>query len=162
VWCRPWHELLAGDRARCFRSPARLGFVTDKLTPERRSENMRRIRSRDTSPEMLVRRAVHGMGFRYRLHVANLPGKPDLVFPRHSKIVEVRGCFWHQHGKCVDSHIPKSRRSYWIPKLEGNRSRDAANLRSLKALGFRVLVVWECEAANKSRLTAKLRRFLGG
>lgn len=101
------------------------------------------------------------MGFRYRLHVAALPGKPDLVFPRHKKIIEVRGCFWHQHGKCIDSHIPKSRRDYWLPKLQRNQNRDAANLQSLKALGFRVLVVWECEMKKEKLLVTKLDRFLG-
>ncbi|HTS47429.1 MAG TPA: very short patch repair endonuclease [Bryobacteraceae bacterium] len=135
--------------------------MTDKLSPKRRADNMAKIRSTDTSPEMLVRRVVHRMGFRYRLHVANLSGKPDLVFPRLNKIIEVRGCFWHQHGKCIDSHIPKSRLEYWGPKLERNVQRDIANLQNLKALGFRVLVVWECEVKNTNRLTAKLSRFLG-
>jgi DNA mismatch endonuclease (patch repair protein) len=134
--------------------------VTDKLNPDRRSENMRKIRAKNTSPEMLVRRLVHGMGFRYRLHVPGLPGKPDLVFPRLNKIIEVRGCFWHQHGKCIDSHIPKSRLDYWLPKLQRNQGRDVANLRRLKALGLRVLVVWECEVKNEKKLIAKLRRFL--
>ena len=134
--------------------------MTDNLNPERRSENMRKILAKNTSPEMLVRRLVHGMGFRYRLHVASLPGKPDLVFPRIDKIIEVRGCFWHQHGKCIDSHIPKSRPDYWLPKLQRNESRDAANLQNLKELGFRVLVVWECEVKNENRLTTKLLQFL--
>ncbi len=122
---------------------------------------MRHIRSQNTSPEMVVRRWVHGMGFRYRLHVAKLPGKPDLVFSALKKIIEVRGCFWHQHGKCIDSHIPKSRLEYWRPKLERNQRRDTENLYSLKALGFRVLVIWECEVRNEQRLISKLRRFLG-
>jgi len=135
--------------------------VTDKISSERRSENMRHIRSQNTSPEMVVRRWVHGMGFRYRLHVAKLPGKPDLVFSALKKIIEVRGCFWHQHGKCIDSHIPKSRLEYWRPKLERNQRRDTENLYSLKALGFRVLVIWECEVRNEQRLISKLRRFLG-
>lgn len=133
----------------------------DTVPPNRRSENMRRIKSKGMKPEMAVRRLVHRMGFRYRLHVANLPGKPDLVFPRLNKIIEVRGCFWHQHGKCIDSHVPKSRLDYWCPKLQRNQSRDAANLQSLKALGFRVLVVWECEIKKEKRLVAKLGRFLG-
>jgi DNA mismatch endonuclease (patch repair protein) len=134
--------------------------VTDKLTPERRSENMRKIPAKNTSTEMVVRRLVHGIGFRYRLHVAALPGKPDLVFPSLKKIIEVRGCFWHAHGKCIDSHVPKSRYDYWGPKLQRNQDRDAANLRSLKSLGFRVLVVWECGVKNEKRLTARLKRFL--
>jgi DNA mismatch endonuclease, patch repair protein len=134
--------------------------VTDRLTLDRRSENMRRIRAKNTAPEMVVRRLVHGMGFRYRLHVPDLPGKPDLVFPRLNKIIEVRGCFWHQHGRCIDSHIPKSGLDYWGPKLERNTERDAANVQYLKAIGFRVLVVWECEVKNKKRLLARLGRFL--
>lgn len=134
--------------------------MTDRLTPERRSENMRRIRAANTSPEMLVRRIVHGMGFRYRLHVADLPGKPDLVFPRLKKIIEVRGCFWHQHGRCVDSHIPRSRRDYWLPKLERNKNRDGKNIRKLRTLGYRILVVWECETKDEKPLRRKLERFL--
>ena len=134
--------------------------MTDKLTLDRRSENMRKIRAKNTAPEMVVRRLVHGMGFRYRLHVPGLPGKPDLVFPRLNKIIEVRGCFWHQHGRCIDSHIPKSRLDYWGPKLKRNALRDAANLQYLKAIGLRVLVVWECEVKNKKRLSSRLNRFL--
>jgi DNA mismatch endonuclease (patch repair protein) len=121
---------------------------------------MRRIQAKDTSPEMVVRRLVHGMGFRYRLHVADLPGKPDLVFPRLKRIIEVRGCFWRQHGKCIDSHIPKSRRNYWLPKLKRNERRDIENLRNQKEHGFRVLVVWECEVKKGKTLASKLRRFL--
>jgi DNA mismatch endonuclease (patch repair protein) len=135
--------------------------VTDKLTPERRSDNMRKIRATNTSPEMLVRRLVHSMGFRYRLHVADLPGTPDLVFPRLNKIIEVRGCFWHQHGngKCIDSHIPKSRLDYWFPKLERNIQRDRANQQTLRKLGWKALVIWECETANP-KLKKRLEKFL--
>src|SRR5258707_13139730 len=88
---------------------------------------MRNIRAKNTSPEMTVRRLVHRMGFRYRLHVAHLPGKPDLVFSKLKKIIEVRGCFWHGHQGCIDSHIPKSRVQYWRPKLKKNAERDPAN-----------------------------------
>jgi DNA mismatch endonuclease (patch repair protein) len=109
---------------------------------------------------MIVRRLVHNSGFRYRLHVANLPGKPDLVFPRLRKIIEVRGCFWHQHGTCIDSHVPKSRLEYWRPKLNRNRQRDLQNLHALRSLGFKVLVVWECETKYERRLASKLTRFL--
>ena len=121
---------------------------------------MRRIASKHTAPEMIVRRLVHGMGFRYRLHAPHLPGKPDLVLTRHKKIVDVRGCFWHQHGKCIDSHIPKSRLSYWRPKLLRNRERDTFNVKQLRRLGFQVLVVWECEVKNQIRLAARLEHFL--
>jgi len=122
---------------------------------------MRRIRSRDTFPEMVVRRLAHNMGFRFRLHVAKLPGKPDLVFARLSRIIEVRGCFWHQHPGCIDSHIPKSRISYWKPKLSRNQERDKENLRNLAKLGWKVLVIWECEVRNLQRLSSRLERFLG-
>ena len=135
--------------------------MTDKLTTQRRSENMARIRAKNTSPEMLVRRLVHKMGYRYGLHSPKLPGKPDLVLSRLRRIIEVRGCFWHQHGGCIDSHIPKSRTGYWAPKLQRNQERDRENLRKLRTQGWRVLVVWECEARMSSRLEGRLKRFLG-
>ena len=121
---------------------------------------MRRIRSNNTSPELIVRRMVHGMGYRYRLHVAALPGKPDLVFPRLRKIVEVRGCFWHQHKSCADSHIPKSRIEYWRPKLNGNKRRDKQNEKKLLALGWALCIVWECELKNLDEVNRRLARFL--
>lgn len=135
--------------------------VTDTLTPEQRSANMRQIRAKHTSPELTVRRLVYGLGFRYRLHVPTLPGKPDLVFSRLKKIIEVRGCFWHQHPGCVDSHIPKSRVEYWAPKLVRNQQRDEDHGRTLRRMGWRVLVVWECEAKDASHVAARVRRFLG-
>jgi DNA mismatch endonuclease (patch repair protein) len=135
--------------------------VTDKLTPERRSANMSRIRSRDTLPEMTVRRLVHGMGYRYRLHVASLPGKPDIVLPRLKSIIEVRGCFWHQHSGCIDSHIPVSRIEYWRPKLERNQLRDRKNGYSLRKLGWRVCIIWECETQATAKLSRRIARFLG-
>ena len=100
------------------------------------------------------------MGYRYRLHVAKLPGKPDLVFARLKAIVEVRGCFWHRHAGCIDSHVPKTRTDYWGPKLAGNQRRDAANLAKLKTLGWRVLVIWECQVASAAKLEKKIRQFL--
>jgi len=132
----------------------------DKLSPERRSENMRRIRSRDTSPEMIVRRLVHGMGYRYRLHAAKLPGKPDLVFTRLKRIIEVRGCFWHQHRGCIDSHVPKSRMEYWRPKLKTNQQRDRNNEKALRALGWNVLTIWECETTEPHALAERITAFL--
>ncbi len=134
----------------------------DTLTPQRRSANMSRIRSRDTSPEMIVRRLVHGMNYRFRLHVVSLPGKPDIVLPRLKRIIEVRGCFWHQHPGCIDSHIPKSRIQYWRPKLERNQRRDKENGRLLRKLGWKVLIVWECETKSIARLSRRLDRFLTG
>lgn len=135
--------------------------MTDKLTPERRSANMSRIRSRNTSPEMVVRRLVHGLGYRFRLHVPSLPGKPDIVLPRLRSIIEVRGCFWHQHPGCIDAHIPGSRVEYWGPKLERNQQRDKENGRSLRKLGWRVCVVWECETKTAANLLRRIARFLG-
>ena len=132
----------------------------DKLTPDGRSENMRRIRSRDTSPEMIVRRLVHGMGYRYRLHVAKLPGKPDLVFPRLKRIIEVRGCFWHQHSGCIDAHIPKSHIKYWRTKLTRNRQRDRATVKKLQAAGWSVLTIWECETTDPNMLAERITAFL--
>lgn len=111
-------------------------------------------------PEMIVRRLVHAMGYRYRLHSPSLPGKPDLVFTRRQKIIEVHGCFWHQHDGCIDSHIPKSRIDYWLPKLARNRERDRKNLSELRRLGWRVLVLWECQINSSKRLATRLQRFL--
>ena len=132
----------------------------DKIPPERRSANMRRIRSRHTLPEMTVRKLVHAMGFRYRLHVAELPGKPDLVFPPLRKIIEVRGCFSHQHKGCIDGHLPKSRKEYWRPKLVANTLRDKLNEKALQAQGWRILTVWECEVGEPVRLWRRLETFL--
>src|SRR6185436_14331986 len=115
----------------------------DKLDQARRSENMRRIRSKDMKPELVVRRLVHELGFRFRLHRRDLPGSPDLVLPRHRKIVLVHGCFWHQHPECREGRIPGSRREYWEPKLARNVARDAANLSALQEAGWKTLVIWE-------------------
>jgi DNA mismatch endonuclease (patch repair protein) len=133
----------------------------DTISPTRRSENMRRIKSKGMKPELIVRTMVHRLGYRYRLHSPDLPGKPDLVFRRRERIIEVRGCFWHQHRGCREAHLPKSRTDYWLPKLARNAQRDKANSKRLRALGWRVLVVWECEVDDAKRLSTKLREFLG-
>jgi len=129
----------------------------DTLTPERRSALMARIRSKDTGPEMIVRRLVHGMGYRYRLHRRGLPGTPDLVFPARSKVIFVHGCFWHMHSKCV--RLPKTRTHYWGPKLEANRKRDLAARRKLRALGWKALIIWECELRGDD-LAERIATFL--
>jgi DNA mismatch endonuclease (patch repair protein) len=134
--------------------------VTDKLTRERRSANMRKIRSKNTLPEKTVRHLVYAMGYRYRLHVAKLPGKPDIVLSRLKKIIEVRGCFWHQHQGCIDLHIPKSNKSYWGPKLRRNVQRDIQVETGLRSLGWRVLVLWACELSNEKLLKKRLKAFL--
>jgi DNA mismatch endonuclease (patch repair protein) len=121
---------------------------------------MSRIRGRDTLPEMIVRRLVHSMGYRYRLHVAKMPGKPDLVFPRLKCVIEVRGCFWHQHQGCSRSDIPKTHLEFWGPKLERNHRRDEENMRKIRDLGWRLCVVWECETKDTRKLFKQLDRFL--
>ncbi len=114
-----------------------------KTTPER-SALMAKIRAKDTKPEMLVRRALYQMGFRYRLHVRKLPGCPDIVLRRHESIIQVKGCFWHGHN-CLKGRLPRSNRSYWLPKLKKNKSRDLKNERKLRRLGWHVRTLWECD-----------------
>jgi DNA mismatch endonuclease, patch repair protein len=132
----------------------------DTINAARRSENMRRIRSRDTKPEILVRSLVHRMGFRFRLHRKDLPGRPDLVFVSARKVIFVHGCFWHQHCRCTDGRMPKSRTSYWTPKLLRNKERDKASRDRLRRMGWRSLIVWDCETANSEILEMKIRNFL--
>lgn len=131
----------------------------DRLTPEQRSENMSRIRGRDTKPEMAVRRLAHAMGYRFRLHRRDLPGSPDLVFPRHRKVIFVHGCFWHGHG-CKMSHVSKTRPVYWATKIARNRERDMSTLLLLRKLDWNSLVIWECETKNREVLEKKIRNFL--
>jgi DNA mismatch endonuclease (patch repair protein) len=135
--------------------------MVDKLTPKKRSENMRKIRSKDTKPEMIVRRLVHGMGYRYRLH-GKLPGKPDLVFSKKKKAIFVHGCFWHQHNdkNCKITRVPKSNLDFWIPKLEKTKKRDAENQSRLEDLGWKFLVIWECQISNAETLSKRLKKFL--
>jgi len=135
--------------------------MVDSLAPEQRSERMSRIRSKDSKAEMMVRRLIHAMGFRYRLHAANLPGKPDLVFSKRKKVIFVHGCFWHRHD-CSLGRIPKSRLDFWLPKLEKNRVRDGATRTALAALGWDQLVIWECELKDREALKGRLTHFLGG
>ncbi len=121
---------------------------------------MGRVRSKDTGPELIVRRLVHAMGFRYRLHGKDLPGRPDLVFRRRGKVIFVHGCFWHRHDGCVLARLPKSRTDFWLPKLEANKERDERNRRDLKRSGWKVLTVWECQLSRVELLRKKIRRFL--
>jgi DNA mismatch endonuclease (patch repair protein) len=134
------------------------------MTDPARSAQMALIRGRDTKPEIVVRRLVHGLGFRFRLHRKDLPGKPDIVLPRLRKAIEVRGCFWHRHPDpaCSRARIPKSRQDFWIPKLEGNARRDVENERKLRALGWDLLVIWECETvpSRRDELIRRLQDFL--
>lgn len=121
---------------------------------------MSRIKGRDTQPEKLVRSLLHRMGYRFRLHRKNLPGKPDIVLPRHRKIIIINGCFWHGHPDCKRSARPATNREFWNEKIDKNVARDARNLEALAELGWAVLVVWQCETKNQHMLTARLRTFL--
>lgn len=138
--------------------------MTDTLTGAERSERMSRVRGRGSKPEMVVRRLVHGMGYRYRLHRRDLPGTPDLVFPSRRKAIFVHGCFWHRHPDpaCKLARLPKSRLDFWRPKLEGNRRRDLKNRAKLEELGWEVLVVWECRIGYKEHIANEIRTFLEG
>lgn len=136
--------------------------MTDTLTPAERGRRMAAIRAQDTQPEMIVRRLLHRLGYRYRLHRRELPGTPDLVFPSRRAVIFVHGCFWHRHEGCALARMPKSRLEFWQDKLEGNRRRDYRQIGELMNLGWRVLVVWECELKNREALVEKLRRFLDG
>ncbi|ROZ66244.1 DNA mismatch endonuclease Vsr [Ramlibacter sp. WS9] len=124
---------------------------------------MRRIKSKDTTPELVVRSVTHSLGYRFRLHRADLPGKPDLVFPGRKAVIFVHGCFWHQHPSvaCSDSRLPKTRVEYWLPKLARNQARDKQNIAALRKLGWRIMVVWDCETAKRETLTRRLKEFLG-
>jgi DNA mismatch endonuclease (patch repair protein) len=132
----------------------------DKLTPERRSANMRAIRSKDMKPEMLVRRLVHGLGYGFRLHRKDLPGKPDLAFIGRKKAIFVHGCFWHQHAGCREGRSPNSNLEYWGPKLQRNVERDRKAVEALAQQGWHSLVIWECETTNRERLRELLKSFL--
>lgn len=123
-------------------------------TPELRSRTMRAVHSCNTGPEMVVRRFLHSLGLRYRLHDRRLPGVPDLVFPGKRVVVFVHGCFWHQHPGCSAATRPQSRMEYWTRKLDGNMARDARHHAALEAAGWKTLVIWECETRNKAALEA--------
>jgi DNA mismatch endonuclease (patch repair protein) len=125
-----------------------------------RSENMRAIRGKDTQPELVVRRLIHRLGYRFRLHRKDLPGKPDLVFPSRYKLIFVHGCFWHSHA-CKQGLIPNSNRDFWLPKLSKNSARDDRNTKTLAGEGWNVLVIWQCELKNIPSVARKVKRFLG-
>ena len=121
---------------------------------------MAAVKGSDTTPELIVRRLLHAAGYRFRLHRKDLPGKPDIVLPKHRAVVFVHGCFWHQHPNCKHAARPTSRRSYWDPKLDRNVARDTRNLAALEEAGWRTLVIWECEMGDKEALARRLAAFL--
>lgn len=132
--------------------------MSDSLTPEQRSKRMALIGAKNSKPEMTIRRLVFSMGYRYRLHRSDLPGKPDLVFPSRKKVIFVHGCFWHRHN-CRLGRLPKSRLEFWLPKLEANRLRDQKVEARLSGMGWRYLVVWECEIGHDG-LSERIKNFL--
>ena len=136
--------------------------MVDTVSPEVRSRIMSRVKSKGMKPEMKVRRLLHGLGYRYRLHRSDLPGRPDLVFPSRRKVVFVNGCFWHYHRGCKHVRVPASNRDYWVAKLERNRDRDERNLLLLDELGWSVMTAWECELRDMETATGRLVEFLEG
>jgi DNA mismatch endonuclease, patch repair protein len=132
----------------------------DHVGKRRRSEIMSSIRSFDTQPEKAVRSLVHRMGYRFRLHVGTLPGKPDMVLPRHKKIILIHGCFWHGHLRCLKGKPPKSNLDFWMPKLAANRRRDRAVIAKLRRLGWEVMVIWQCQLRKRDSLCRNLQAFL--
>lgn len=134
-------------------------WILDRLTPERRSWLMSRIRAKDTKPELAVRSMLHRMGFRFRLHRRDLPGSPDIVLPGRGTVVFVHGCFWHGHS-CKRTKMPNSREEFWEQKIEGNKKRDRRMRSQLRSLGWKVVVVWECELRRPDALALKLRKAL--
>ena len=130
--------------------------MTDIFSEEQRSYVMSRVASKDTKPEKIVRSFLHGSGFRFRLHVSNLPGKPDLVLARHKTAIFVHGCFWHRHKDCKKATTPQSRKEFWEEKFKRNVIRDRENSRALKRSGWRVLVIWECQLTNSRKRSRRL------
>jgi DNA mismatch endonuclease, patch repair protein len=133
----------------------------DRISVKNRSKNMSRIRSKNTSPELLLRKELYSRGYRFKLHRPDLPGKPDLVFSGRKKVIFVHGCFWHQHRHCVDGRLPKTNTGYWRPKLERNVARDSESQTKLGILGWQVFTVWECELNDLRRVMKALKKFLG-
>lgn len=130
--------------------------MVDMVPPERRSEIMRRITGKDTEPEKAVRRLLFGLGYRFRIHRKDLPGKPDIVLPKFKTVILVHGCFWHGHGCSPKNRRPKSNTDYWNPKIDRNIRRDGENLEKLSSLGWKAVVIWACELKNPEALEAKL------
>ena len=130
--------------------------MTDRISKERRSWNMSRIRAANTQPELVVRSALHRLGYRFRLHSRTLPGRPDIVLPKWKTVIQVHGCFWHRHNGCKFAYTPKSRRDFWTRKFTDNMERDLRTARRLRRMGWRVLTIWECQVCDPQRLTKRL------
>lgn len=147
-------------RASASRGERAAAEQIERKAPLTRSEIMARVRGRDTKPELLVRRMLHAMGYRYRVNLSGLPGRPDVAFTRRKAAVFVHGCFWHGHDCARGARMPKANADYWCAKIERNRARDAEVRAALEALGWRTLTVWECGLGDREKLAAELREFL--
>lgn len=134
--------------------------MADHVDPATRSRIMAAVHSENTTPELAIRKLVFAMGYRYRLHVAGLPGRPDLVFPGRRKILFVNGCYWHRHRNCRYATTPKTNVEFWLSKFEANLRRDRANLKALRSLGWQVLTIWQCQLKNPDKLGKKIDAFL--
>jgi DNA mismatch endonuclease (patch repair protein) len=134
----------------------------DPLSPEQRSERMKRVRGKNTKPELYIRRLVWSLGYRYRLHSKKLPGRPDLVFRGRKKVIFIHGCFWHQHENCRQYRMPRSRLDFWLPKLEGNKKRDVLNQQLLREMGWEYLIIWECQLKDEEEIATRIITFLEG
>ncbi|WP_280176735.1 very short patch repair endonuclease [Rhizobium hidalgonense] len=134
----------------------------DIFTQEKRSQIMSRVRCGNTKPELKLRQVLHGLKYRYRLHSKELPGKPDIVFPKFRKVIFVNGCFWHQHPGCKKAALPRTNHSYWEEKLANNVKRDAATIDKLAKIGWATMVVWECELKNLDEVTHRVEKYLRG
>jgi len=134
--------------------------MADTMSKAERSRRMAMVRGKNMKPEVAVRKLVHGLGYRYRLHKKDLPGTPDMVFKSKKKVIFVHGCFWHRHDNCKLARLPKSRLDFWKTKLEGNKKRDEENQKRLNEMGWEYLVIWECEVKDKQNMRDKIQSFL--
>jgi DNA mismatch endonuclease, patch repair protein len=134
----------------------------DIYTKQKRSQIMSHISGKNTKPEIIIRKIAHSLGYRFRLHKKDLPGKPDIVFPKYKKVIFVNGCFWHGHKNCKRSKLPTTNKNFWKDKIEGNKKKDKGNLIRLKKLGWNYLVIWQCEikVANHEKMKNKINKFL--
>jgi len=137
--------------------------MPDSISKEKRSWNMRQIKSKDTIPELRIRSALHKLGFRYRIHYSKLPGKPDIVLPRYKTAIFIHGCFWHRHKNCIEASRPKTNSGYWENKIHLNIQRDKKYQSLLKKMGWRVVIIWECKVSedinkNSTLLTSLLKK----
>jgi DNA mismatch endonuclease (patch repair protein) len=135
--------------------------MADVHSKETRSYNMSRIKSKNTKPEMMVRSFLHKNGFRYRLHVKNMPGRPDIVLPKYKTVIFINGCFWHGHNRCKYYNLPKTRTEWWLNKINTNIDNDAKAIKRLLDLGWKIITVWECEIKIKSNFGLRADQLLG-